>query len=114
MLGTKWPSMTSIWMKSAPASLTASTSSPNRAKSADRIDGAMRISLALRFVMRGDYVRDSAHADKDIRKFPHSVAVGRNSERPRAPYLKLTATLPPAELAARRLTCPPPFLHSGR
>src|SRR3954471_9308765 len=41
-LGTKWPSMTSTWIQSAPASSTARTSSPSRAKSADRIEGAMR------------------------------------------------------------------------
>src|SRR4051812_9891229 len=41
-LGTKWPSMTSIWIQSAPASSAARTSSPSRAKSADRIEAPMR------------------------------------------------------------------------
>src|ERR1044071_5049871 len=41
MLGTKWPSMTSTWIQSAPAASSARTSSPKRAKSAARIDGAM-------------------------------------------------------------------------
>src|SRR6185312_15531496 len=41
-LGTKWPSITSTWIQSAPASVTAATSCPSAAKSADRIDGAMR------------------------------------------------------------------------
>ena len=41
-LGTKWPSMTSTWIQSAPASSTARTSSPSRPKSAARIDAAMR------------------------------------------------------------------------
>ena len=41
MLGTKWPSMTSTWIQSAPAASTARTSSPSLAKSAARIDGAM-------------------------------------------------------------------------
>src|ERR1700719_5079572 len=41
--------MTSKWTTSAPAAMTASTSAPRRAKSAERIEGAiqcMRISLA--------------------------------------------------------------------
>ena len=45
MLGTNWPSMTSTWMKSAPAGSASRTCSPIRAKSAVRIDGA---SLTLR------------------------------------------------------------------
>ena len=40
-LGTKWPSITSIWIQSAPAASIARTSSPSRAKSADRIEGEM-------------------------------------------------------------------------
>ena len=38
--GTKWPSMMSTWIMRAPASSTAPTCSPRRAKSAARIDGA--------------------------------------------------------------------------
>ena len=45
MFGTKWPSMTSTWIQSAPAATTSRTSSPSRAKSADRIEGAMTIGL---------------------------------------------------------------------
>ncbi len=41
-LGTKWLSMTSTWIQSAPAAVTASISAPKAAKSADRIEGAMR------------------------------------------------------------------------
>src|SRR5438874_9121740 len=41
-LGTKWLSMTSKWIQSAPAARTRVTSSPRRAKSAERIDGAIR------------------------------------------------------------------------
>src|SRR6185437_13961348 len=41
-LGTKWLSMTSKWIQSAPAEMTRVTSSPRRAKSADRIEGAIR------------------------------------------------------------------------
>src|SRR5215468_4863898 len=43
MLGTKRPSITSTWIQSAAAVSTARTSSPNRAKSADRTEGAMMI-----------------------------------------------------------------------
>src|SRR5665213_638339 len=35
--------MTSKWMRSAPACRTASTSSPSRAKSAERMDGAIQL-----------------------------------------------------------------------
>ena len=42
MFGTKCPSITSIWIQSAPAASTARTSSPSRAKSAERMEGAMR------------------------------------------------------------------------
>ena len=41
MLGTKCPSMTSIWIRSAPASVTARNSAPSLAKSAERMDGAI-------------------------------------------------------------------------
>ena len=40
-LGTKWPSITSRWIQSAPAAATARTSSASLEKSADRIEGAM-------------------------------------------------------------------------
>ena len=40
-LGTKWPSITSTWMRSAPAASTSRTSSPSREKSAERMDGAI-------------------------------------------------------------------------
>src|SRR5262245_1982090 len=40
MFGTKCPSITSRWRRSAPASTTLRISSPRRAKSAERIDGA--------------------------------------------------------------------------
>src|SRR5215213_1780715 len=42
--GTKWPSITSTWITRAPASITASTCSPRRAKLAARSDGATRTS----------------------------------------------------------------------
>src|SRR5262245_53628045 len=45
-LGTKWPSMTSTWMRLAPAASTAATSSPSRLKSAARMEGAMWIMVS--------------------------------------------------------------------
>jgi hypothetical protein len=39
MLGTKWPSITSMWIWSAPALSTASISAPSLAKSLARIEG---------------------------------------------------------------------------
>src|ERR1700744_2936775 len=41
MFGTKWPSITSRWIQSAPAASTLRTSSPSLEKSEARIDGAM-------------------------------------------------------------------------
>ncbi len=49
MLGTKCPSMTSTWIQSQPAASTARTSSPSLAKSAERIDGAMMMSIMALF-----------------------------------------------------------------
>ena len=53
MLGTKWPSITSTWIQSAPAASIARTSSPNLAKSALRIDGAMRTGCCMRVRLSG-------------------------------------------------------------
>src|SRR5438105_593607 len=63
-LGTKCPSITSMWMKSAPALSTASTSAPSRAKSADKIDGAMRILLAMH--KASARFRESRQGKKDV------------------------------------------------
>ncbi len=41
-IGDIMPSITSTWIQSAPAASTARTSSPSRAKSADKMEGAMR------------------------------------------------------------------------
>src|ERR1700733_6390687 len=47
--------MTSKWMRSAPACSTASTSSPRRAKSADRMEGAIQlVSIVLRILPASD------------------------------------------------------------
>src|SRR5580704_7010952 len=54
MLGTKWPSITSRWIQSAPAAATARTSSPSFEKSDDRIEGAMITGLDTRGVLLVD------------------------------------------------------------
>src|SRR4030095_11009045 len=41
-LGTKWPSITSTWSRSAPPASTRAMASPSAAKSAERMLGAMR------------------------------------------------------------------------
>src|SRR5579883_3450208 len=46
-LGTKWLSITSTWIQSAPAASIASTSAPRAEKSALRIDGAMRTGFCM-------------------------------------------------------------------
>src|SRR5579883_1296774 len=46
ILGTKWPSIMSIWMRAAPASVAARTCSPSRVKSAERIDGTIPTILS--------------------------------------------------------------------
>ena len=45
--GTNRPSMTSTWMESAPAAVVSRTTSPKRAKSAERIDGASFAALTV-------------------------------------------------------------------
>src|SRR5688572_9158581 len=42
MFGTKWPSITSTWIQSAPAASIARISSPSLEKSDARIDGAIK------------------------------------------------------------------------
>ena len=41
MFGTKWPSITSTWIRSAPPRSAAATASPSAAKSAESSDGAI-------------------------------------------------------------------------
>ena len=47
MGGTKRPSMTSTWIQSAPAAVTARTSSASRPKSAERMEGAMTVTRSV-------------------------------------------------------------------
>ena len=63
MLGTKWPSMTSTWIQSAPAASTARISSPRRAKSAARIEGAISL-MARSFAKESINVRVRRTAKK--------------------------------------------------
>jgi hypothetical protein len=48
-LGTKWPSMTSHWIRSTPAFSRAATSSPNREKSAGSTEGTIFGVMARRY-----------------------------------------------------------------
>ena len=50
MFGTNIPSITSMWIQSQPALSILTTSSPNFAKSADKIDGANLIITPLLFL----------------------------------------------------------------
>src|SRR3989449_254269 len=47
-LGTKWPSITSMWSRSAPASDASRTWSPRRSKRADKIEGAILMAIEAR------------------------------------------------------------------
>src|SRR5512141_635450 len=60
MFGTKRPSITSTWTTSAPAASTARISSARRPKSAERMDGAMRMGsdMARRILV------DAGHAER--------------------------------------------------
>ena len=46
--GTKWPSITSTWMRSAPAGIDLADRSPSREKSADRMEGAIMANRSSR------------------------------------------------------------------
>src|SRR5947209_1799611 len=63
-LGTKCPSMTSTWMRSAPPASTSRTSSPSREKSAARMDGAIagiEKTSRMGFVLRIVQMESAAH-----------------------------------------------------
>src|SRR5947208_3056713 len=62
MFGTKWPSMTSTWMRSAPARSASRTCSPRRVKSAARQD----LARQLRQQRPGQDVVDVAGAGLDL------------------------------------------------
>src|SRR5205807_3120113 len=62
MLSTKWPSMMSQWIQSAPADSTLRTSSARFEKSAARIDGATRI-----FGIKANVQRSTPNVQRSIR-----------------------------------------------
>src|SRR2546430_15402310 len=62
MLSTKWPSMMSQWIQSAPADSTLRTSSARFEKSAARIDGATRI-----FDINANVQRSTPNVQRSIR-----------------------------------------------
>src|SRR5688500_6631319 len=110
-LGTKRPSITSTWIRSAPASSTARTSSASLPKSADRIEGAILIAIDLRLAGLGgpramaeltfdDGVCPIDHggeeADEELRIFRrHVFETGRDTAKNRCP-----SHLEPRELLA--------------
>lgn len=51
ILGTKWPSITSTWSRVAPPRTAALASSARRAKSADKMDGAISIKASPRVLL---------------------------------------------------------------
>ena len=73
-LGTKCPSITSTWMRSAPACSASATCSPKRAKSAERIDGAsLTIALSISEVRRSNSRTDRAGLDAVMRLLPYPI-----------------------------------------
>ena len=112
MLGTKWPSITSTWIQSAPAASTARTSSPSLAKSAARIDGAM--SSGRIHVVR---LTRRAHPGNAARCGPCTRCPSAGGGKPRASGLssmrqqidrKLRQReIEPGECRARRSRSPP-------
>ncbi len=96
-LGTKWPSITSTWRRSASAA-TRSTSSASWAKSADRIDGAIFMaSPRATAATRRPSPRSGARAKRAATIHPVGAGVVREQDRAASARL---ATARPA--AARR------------
>src|SRR5581483_7839143 len=79
--GTKWPSITSTWITRAPAAITSATCSPRRAKSADRIDGAIRDSRSRRSVASGGPAELSGNLDRLNRPQHAAVTVVAGDDR---------------------------------
>src|SRR5687767_7921745 len=81
--GTKRPSMTSMWRRSAPPASTRAMSSASAAKSADRIDGA--IFMALSFIPHRSRASEAGYREA-VRVVPvraaaeHPVGVERRRE----------------------------------
>src|SRR4029078_6951184 len=73
MFGTKCPSMTSTWTQSQPALSMARTSSPSRAKSAERIDGAMMMSRAIKAGSSLPVGHNPRVVEPRLRPFRHNV-----------------------------------------
>ncbi|MNL59059.1 hypothetical protein D3C87_1827520 [compost metagenome] len=71
MFGTKCPSITSQWIQSAPASSIARTSSPSFEKSAERMEGAIRMGR----VMAGGLASPNACRNRET-GWPGSVMLG--------------------------------------
>ena len=86
--GTKQPSMTSTWIQSAPPATHMAISSPSRAKSALRIEGAMRTMEA------GSGVGGHGSGNGETGKISASRPAPRRSEFPRPPTRDPAPTAP--------------------
>src|SRR6185437_5507804 len=101
ILGTKCPSITSTWIESAPAASMARISSPNLAKSAERIDGAMvsgRMTVSERASpntlsgngQRGPGAQDTRHAATVNRQnLPEGPPVAKAAGAPNSVKLRV-------------------------
>src|SRR5690606_1094016 len=79
--GTKWLSITSTWIQSAPAAWTARHSAPKAEKSAARMEGAIRTDMAWLLAVR-PWGRLGRNATKGSGM--STVAGGRRPGRPKA------------------------------
>src|SRR6516164_5521642 len=100
MLGTKWPSITSTCTQSAPAWSIARTSSPRRAKSAARMDGATKSG---RTTDSSEYPRSRnmrCRRGQRGSRFPASSGIGPQI-RPSRLYKAARRSVPTEDLMAR-------------
>src|SRR5262245_48181160 len=96
-LGTKWPSMTSMWMRSAPAASTSRTSSTSREKSAERIEGAIMGSSELQVASPKLFYAAAWRGNAETRNCANELSLPHRPQAarvrgPRAPQLARTAS----------------------
>src|SRR5918996_898203 len=72
MLGTKCPSMTSTWMRSAPACSASPTCLPKCAKSAERMDGASLIMLLISSIPLADHFFRRQHYPSGVGRLEYT------------------------------------------
>src|SRR5690242_8937869 len=81
MLGTKWPSITSRWIQSAPAWSTARTSSPSLEKSDARIEGAMTRGRGVKELVMGAGLSDGRSVALYESRLAYHAALTRANRR---------------------------------